>query len=265
MYLDGRLATRRELLSRFPADRIATDPELAALAAGDRRMAGSLSEAERYLALAERKSGSVPEDRRERFQVSLVIVRLTLARARNDLDAVAEQAQRLLELADSPHAIEAGVGDEGLRATALIDLGAAEMWAGPARGGRAPPRAGARGGPADRPADARATSARRTWRSWASFALRRSGRSAPGRRSSWRERTGGRRPRRPPRARTSRSAPWPCGAGGSPRRRRWLDHAELVLQRFAEPTTAMMIYTATRLAGVRARPARGRDDRPARR
>ena len=42
MRLDGRIATRRELLSRFAADRIATDPELAALAAGDRRMAGSL-------------------------------------------------------------------------------------------------------------------------------------------------------------------------------------------------------------------------------
>jgi LuxR family transcriptional regulator, maltose regulon positive regulatory protein len=128
--LDGRIATRRELLSRFAADRIATDPELAALAAGDRRMAGSLSEAERYLALAERKSGSVPEDRRERFQVSLAIVQLTVARARNDLDAVAGHAQRLLALADSPDAIGAGVGDEGLRATALIDLGGAEMWSG---------------------------------------------------------------------------------------------------------------------------------------
>jgi LuxR family maltose regulon positive regulatory protein len=130
MRLDGRLATRHELLWRFPADRIATDPELGALAAGDKRMAGSLPEAERYLALAEGKSGSVPEDRRERFQVSLAIVRLTLARARNDLDAVAEHAQRLLALADSPHAIEAGVGYEGLRATALIDLAAAEMWSG---------------------------------------------------------------------------------------------------------------------------------------
>ena len=43
-----------ELLSRFPSDRIAADPELAVLAAGDRRAAGSLPEAERYLALAER-------------------------------------------------------------------------------------------------------------------------------------------------------------------------------------------------------------------
>jgi len=59
-----------------------------------------------------------------------VLVRLWLARARNDLDAVAEEAQRLLELADTPGAIDVGDGDEGLRATALIDLGAAEMSAG---------------------------------------------------------------------------------------------------------------------------------------
>jgi LuxR family transcriptional regulator, maltose regulon positive regulatory protein len=128
MYLNGRIVTRQELLSRFPSDRIAADPELAALAAANRRAAGLLPEAERYLALAERNAGSVPEHRRARFQVSLVIVRLVLARARNDLDAVAEEAHRLLELADSPHVNDVGVDDEGLRATALMDLGAAEMW-----------------------------------------------------------------------------------------------------------------------------------------
>jgi LuxR family transcriptional regulator, maltose regulon positive regulatory protein len=128
--LDGRLATARELLSRFPAGEVAGDAELAALAASDRRAAGSLHEAERYLALAERESESVPEQRRWHFQVALVLVRLSLARARNDLDAVAEAAQRALTLADSPHATQTGVGDESLRTTALIDLGAAEIWAG---------------------------------------------------------------------------------------------------------------------------------------
>jgi LuxR family transcriptional regulator, maltose regulon positive regulatory protein len=127
--LDGRATTAREVPSTFPADIVAKDPELALLAAGDRRAAGSLQEAERYLALAGRLSASVPEDRQGRFQAGLVLVRLWLARARNDLDAVAEEAQRLLELADGPGTIEARVGEEGLRATALIDLGAAEMWA----------------------------------------------------------------------------------------------------------------------------------------
>jgi LuxR family transcriptional regulator, maltose regulon positive regulatory protein len=132
MYLDGqmRLATARELLSGFPADVVARDAELTVLAAADRRTAGSLREAERYLALAERMSPLVPEGRQGRFQVAMALVRLGLGRARNDLDGVAEQARRLLALADSPGAFEAGVGEEGLRATALIDLGAAEMWSG---------------------------------------------------------------------------------------------------------------------------------------
>jgi LuxR family transcriptional regulator, maltose regulon positive regulatory protein len=130
LFLEGRIATAREFLSGFPADMLATDPELAMLAAGDRRAGGSLPDAERYLALAEGMSASVPSDRRGRFQVWLVMARLWLARARNDLDGVADHAQRLLELADGPGAVEAGVGDEVLRATALIDLAAAEMWAG---------------------------------------------------------------------------------------------------------------------------------------
>ena len=61
LYLDGRLATRRELLSRFPADTLGTDPGLAAAAASDRRAAGSLQEAERYLALAERMARRCPK------------------------------------------------------------------------------------------------------------------------------------------------------------------------------------------------------------
>jgi LuxR family maltose regulon positive regulatory protein len=130
MYLDGRSATRRELLSGFPAGMAARDPELVALAASARLTAGSLHESERYLALAERMSASVPEERRRRFEVLLVLVRLALARARNDLEVVAEQAQRLLALADSPGTIDAGLGDEGWRATALINLGGAEDWAG---------------------------------------------------------------------------------------------------------------------------------------
>jgi LuxR family maltose regulon positive regulatory protein len=72
----------------------------------------------------------VREDRRGRFQASLLLVQLWLARDRNDLAAAAEAAHELLALADSPYAIEMGVGGEGLRTTALIDLGGAEMWAG---------------------------------------------------------------------------------------------------------------------------------------
>jgi LuxR family transcriptional regulator, maltose regulon positive regulatory protein len=129
LYLDGRLATARELMSRFPAGRIAADPELALLAAGDKRIPGSLQEAEWFLDLAVRRAASVPENRRERFEIALAIKRLELARARNDLQGVANEAERLLASADAIESIEFGLGED-LRTSVLTELGIAEMSAG---------------------------------------------------------------------------------------------------------------------------------------
>ena len=126
LYFDGRLATRRELLSGLPANVVAADPELVVLAAADKRAAGSLEETERYLGLAARMSASVLEDRRGRFTIALGFERFELARARNDLRAVAEEAQRLLAATE---ATEFDLGEE-VRTRVLTDLGVAEMWAG---------------------------------------------------------------------------------------------------------------------------------------
>ena len=63
LYLDGQAATVHELLAGFPAEARAADAELAALAAADELARGSLEAAERYLALAERASASVPAGR----------------------------------------------------------------------------------------------------------------------------------------------------------------------------------------------------------
>jgi LuxR family maltose regulon positive regulatory protein len=241
MYLDGRSATARELLSEFPADVVRKDPELAALAAADRRSAGSLPQAAQYLALAERLSASMPEHRRRRFQLSLLLVRLALARGRHDLDAVAEEAERLLALADSPGASDAEVGDEGLRATALINLGAAEIWAGQLEA-------------AERHLEQALEDARRIGRpllelqALSHLAILGSVRSPAlgeqrareaielARAHGWEE-----------------TAPFVAAAyvtlgNGALWRGRlaeaegWLNQAELVLRRFAEPTTAMMLY-----------------------
>jgi LuxR family transcriptional regulator, maltose regulon positive regulatory protein len=125
LYFDGRLATRRELLSGFPAGVVAADPELVVLAGADKRAAGSLQEAERYLGLAAQMSASVLKDRRGHFTIALGFERFELARARNDLRAVAEEAQRLLASTD---ATEFGLGEE-VRTRVLTDLGIAEMWA----------------------------------------------------------------------------------------------------------------------------------------
>ena len=122
--LAGLGDTVHELLTRFPADVIAGDAELAARVAGDQLARGSLEEAERCLALATRTLESVPADRRGRAQAVLAVVRMRLARQRGDLETVAGEAQRLLAPAVTA---EPGLGGD-LRALALIDLGIAEAW-----------------------------------------------------------------------------------------------------------------------------------------
>ena len=243
VYLAGRIGTLHELLSGFPPGIAAADAELAPLVAYDRRAGGFLQDAERYLTLAARLSGSVPEERRGRFEVSLALMGLALARARHDLDAVAEQAQRLLALADGSGAIQATVGNDALRAIALISLGTAEMWAGQLQA-------------AERHLEQGLEEAQRIGQPWlelqalshsALLSLMRS--EAIGeqrareaielaRAHGWEE--------------TASSAATACVALGSLTLWRgqlaeaegWLDRAELVLQRFAEPTTSMMLHAA---------------------
>src|SRR5262245_51303334 len=93
--LDGRRATGRQLLSRFPAGMVRSSPELAVLGAAAERLGGSLDDAERYLRLAETEVSLVAEDRRERFQLALAFTRLSVARMRVDLHAAEEAAERL--------------------------------------------------------------------------------------------------------------------------------------------------------------------------
>jgi LuxR family maltose regulon positive regulatory protein len=127
LVLNGQGATAHELLTRFPASVVVADAELAALVAGEELAAGSIDEAGRFLALAARGLATVPEDRQERFQVMLAVLRMQSARQRGDLPAVAAEAQRLLAPAEA--AIPAQLGlDEDLRALTLINLGVAEVW-----------------------------------------------------------------------------------------------------------------------------------------
>ena len=90
LLLDGQAGTAHELLAGFPAGVAAADAELAALAAADELARGSLEAAERYLGVAERGSASVPA-RRGQARVLLGVVRLSLARQRGDLPAVADR------------------------------------------------------------------------------------------------------------------------------------------------------------------------------
>ncbi|HLX48532.1 MAG TPA: hypothetical protein VKS82_09375, partial [Streptosporangiaceae bacterium] len=129
--LTGLGSTAHELLGRFPDAVIAGDAELAARVATDRLARGPVPEAERYLALAARALDSVPPDRRARAQVVLAVARMRLARQRGDLPAVAQEAHRLLApaMTAGPAEAEPALGGD-LRALALINLGAAEVWSG---------------------------------------------------------------------------------------------------------------------------------------
>jgi len=136
LYLDGQAATAHELLAGFPARARAADAELAAVAAGDELVQGSLEAAERYLGLAEGASASVPDGRRGQARLLLGIVRLLLARQRGNRSAVTGEAWRLHAMAEAPEAaqddpapaVPVGLGED-LGALALISLGTTEFWA----------------------------------------------------------------------------------------------------------------------------------------
>jgi LuxR family maltose regulon positive regulatory protein len=126
--LGGQSATAREFLTAFPTDVTAVDAELTALMAADELTRGSLEEAERQLALAAERSASVPAERRGRFEVTLMVLRLYLARQRGDLPTLAETADRLLAAVETPDEPQLRLGED-LRALTLISLGIAEVWA----------------------------------------------------------------------------------------------------------------------------------------
>jgi len=127
LHLDGQAASVHELLAGFPAEVRAGDARLAAVAAADELVYGSVEAAERYLRMAERGPVPVPDARQGQAQLLLGIARLLLARHRGDLSVVANEATRLQALAETLDAVQPRIVED-LRALALINLGAAEHW-----------------------------------------------------------------------------------------------------------------------------------------
>jgi LuxR family transcriptional regulator, maltose regulon positive regulatory protein len=128
LHLAGQSATVHALLAGFPDELSGADAELAAVVAVDELAHGSIQTAKRYLALAEGQAATVPSGRRRHAQVLVGMARLLLAGRRGDQRERAEEAGRLLELAD-PHAGQPGLGEE-LQALALLEIGDAETWTG---------------------------------------------------------------------------------------------------------------------------------------
>jgi LuxR family transcriptional regulator, maltose regulon positive regulatory protein len=124
--VNGRAATVHRLVTSFPVGAETADAEVTAVAAAAELMLGSPEESARCLALAEAVAASLPADRRDRFRLTVAILRLHLARQRGDLRAVADEAEQL-RTAGPLDAGPPGLEPE-LRALWLIGLGIAELW-----------------------------------------------------------------------------------------------------------------------------------------
>ena len=126
--LDGRLATVHGLLSAFPREAATDDPEFAVALAGAQMFDGDLEDTAAYIDVAERLADAPDEDRRWRFDLGLASTKLSLARRRGDLEATVDAMRSLQEVlaAQPPHEVDRATDH---RATALMNLGIAELWA----------------------------------------------------------------------------------------------------------------------------------------
>ena len=129
LVLTGQTATAHELLISFPASATTANAELSALRGAYELDRGSPDEAQRHLSIATRAAESAPVERRAHLELLLAIVRLSIATHLGDLQAVVQQAHRLIVFAETPDPAQLGLGDD-LRALALLEFGVAELWTG---------------------------------------------------------------------------------------------------------------------------------------
>jgi LuxR family maltose regulon positive regulatory protein len=125
--LSGEEGLVHEILGAFPRAVLESNPELIVVVAGDRIARGALSDAAAYLDLADAQSALVPLERRSRFAVALAATRLSLARRRGDFTDVRQQVDFLSRPVEVRSPADVELGTE-LRAFALLNLGAVEMW-----------------------------------------------------------------------------------------------------------------------------------------
>jgi LuxR family maltose regulon positive regulatory protein len=123
LIFDGRKATVRTLLAAFPADAPETDAELALAFATGRLYDGLFEESAAHIAVAERLAATVSGGRRRLFDIRLASARLWLACQRGDVDA-ARQARESFDA----HAAATRADVSDYRASALMNLGIAELW-----------------------------------------------------------------------------------------------------------------------------------------
>ena len=127
LILDGRMAAVRDLLGAFPPQASITDAELALVSATADAADGRYDDSAAHIAVAERLACTLPDDRRRPVELGLAGTRLWLARLRGDV-AGASEAFRSTELALTTQPPREGTRSSLHHATALANLGIAEVW-----------------------------------------------------------------------------------------------------------------------------------------
>ncbi|HEX4436494.1 MAG TPA: LuxR C-terminal-related transcriptional regulator [Solirubrobacteraceae bacterium] len=126
--LDGQQGAIAVLLRSFPSGVSAKNPNVALAHATSELAQGRVDEAAAHLAVAEANLDSTVSGRGRGVRASIVSSRLALARRRGHFAQVIEQAEPLTST--GPGEPTDFALDSDLRATALMNLGIAEMWSG---------------------------------------------------------------------------------------------------------------------------------------
>jgi LuxR family maltose regulon positive regulatory protein len=127
--LDGRRATARALLERFDTELLDDSPELAVVVAAEQLVSGSLTAATAHLAFAERHVTRVPDERRDRFGMGLLITRLSLARRLGDFRSVFDEVSPAVAVDEPQNGRDIAIHND-VRTLALMNLGIVEVWSG---------------------------------------------------------------------------------------------------------------------------------------
>ena len=127
LMLDGRQATASSLLKSSALESGSPSPEIAVVVANEQLAAGSLDQAMAYLTLAERQAETVPENRRHRFEMALLVTRLSLARRLGDFQSVADAAKRAGTMVEPESTYDITMHND-VRALMLMNLGIVEVW-----------------------------------------------------------------------------------------------------------------------------------------
>ncbi|MFI5776755.1 LuxR C-terminal-related transcriptional regulator [Nocardia sp. NPDC051570] len=126
LLMDGATNIIHQLLTDFPAAVLASDGELALMAAADDLRQAPAKARDYYLTLAERAAARVPPERRAHAQLVVLIIRLLAARhGWNLLEAT--EAARQLKTAEILDGSLLGLRPD-LRALAVMSVGATEYW-----------------------------------------------------------------------------------------------------------------------------------------